>query len=59
MIGLLWGQIDRDAVARMSGTHWMISLGTSLTNEGPCMVHWGNLSTSWTYGNEMNFKFSE
>ena len=33
--------------------------GTSLTNEGPCSVHWVNLSTSWTYGNKINLKFTE
>ena len=26
-IGQLWGQIDREAVARMSGRHWTTSLG--------------------------------
>ena len=30
---------------------------TSLTNERPCPVHWGNLSTSWPDVNEINFKF--
>ena len=43
MIGQLWGQIDGKAVTRMSGRHWMTSLGTSLVNEGPCPVIWGNL----------------
>ena len=32
--------------------------GTSLINEGPCPVCWGDLSTSWTYGNEINLEFS-
>ena len=31
---------------------------TSLINEGPCPVHWGNLSTSWTYGKGIYLKFS-
>ena len=26
---------------------------------GPCSVHWVNLSTSWTYGNKINLKFTE
>ena len=30
---------------------------TSLTNEGPCLVHWGNLCTSWPDVNEINLKF--
>ena len=49
-----WGETDREAVTRMSGRHQT----TSLTNEGPCLVHWGNLSTFWTYGNKINLKFS-
>ena len=53
------GQIDRDAVTRMSGRHRMISLGTSLTDEGPCLVCGGNLSSSWTYGNDINLRCSE
>ena len=30
---------------------------TSLANEGPCPVCWGNLSTSWPDVNEINLKF--
>ena len=30
---------------------------TSLTNEGLCLVHWGNLSSSWPDVNEINLKF--
>ena len=48
------GQIDRTAVARMPGRHWT----HLLTNEGPCLVYWGNLSTSWTYRKGINLKFS-
>ena len=29
----------------------------SLTYEGLCPVYWGELSTSWPDGNEINFKF--
>ena len=29
---------------------------TPLTNEGLCLVHWGELSTSWPDGNEINLK---
>ena len=41
----------------LADTRWSHQ-GTSLTNEGPCLVHWHNLSTSWTYGNKINLKFS-
>ena len=30
---------------------------SSLTNEGPCLVHWSNLSTSWPDVNEINLEF--
>ena len=46
------GQIDSTAATRMSSRHQK----TSLTNEGPCPIHWGNLSTSWPDVNEINFK---
>ena len=49
------GQIDSTTVTRiLAGTGQ-----TSLTNEGPCQVHWGNLSTSWQDVNEINLKFIE
>ena len=57
MIGQLWPASWGRLTAQLP-TGCLADTGqTSLTNEGPCPVHWGNLSTSWPDVNEINLKF--
>ena len=57
MIGQLW-PASRGGLTAQLPPGCMADTGcTSLTNEGPYLVHWGNLSTSWPDVNEINLKF--
>ena len=57
MIGQLW-PVSRGGLTAQLLPGCLADTGcTSLTNEGPCPVHWGNLSTYWPDVNEINLKF--
>ena len=58
MIGQLWPASGDRLTGQLSSGCLADTRQTSLTNEGPCPVCWGNLSTSQTYGNELNLKSS-
>ena len=57
MIGQLWPASGDGLRAQLPLGCLADTRQTSLTNEGPCLVHWGNLSTSWPDVNEINLKF--
>ena len=57
MIGQLWPASGDKLAAQLLPGCLADTGQTSLTNEGPCMVCWGNLSTSWPDVNEIHLKF--
>ena len=57
MIGWLWPASGDRLTAQLLPGYLADTRQTSLTNEGPCPVHWCNLSTSWPDVNEINLKF--
>ena len=57
MIGELWPAPRGGLTAQLPPGCLADTGHRSLTNEGPCPVHWGNLSTSWPDVNEINLKF--
>ena len=46
VIGQLWPASGDRLAGQLSPGCLANTRQTSLTNEGPCLVHWGNLSTS-------------
>ena len=57
MIGQLWPASEDRLMAQLLPGCLSDTGQTSLTNEGPCLVCLGNLSTSWPDVNEINLKF--
>ena len=57
MIGQLWPASCDRLTAQLPPGCLADTGQTSLTNEGPCPVQWGNLSTSWPDVNKINLKF--
>ena len=57
MIGQLWPVSGGRLAAQLPPGCLADTGQTSLTNEGPCPVSWGNLGTSWPDVNEINLKF--
>ena len=57
MIGQLWAASGDRLTAQLLPGCLADTRQTSLTNEGPCLVCWGNLSTSLPDVNEINLKF--
>ena len=57
MIGQLWPASGGRLTAQLPPGCQPDTRRTSLTNEGPCPVHWGNLGTSWPDVTEINLKF--
>ena len=51
-----WGQHPGALTGKLSPGCLADTGQTSLTNEGLCPVHWGELTTSWPDGNKINFK---
>ena len=57
IIGQLWPASGDRFTAQLPPGCLADTRQTSLTNEEPYPVHWGNLSTSWPDVNEINLKF--
>ena len=55
MISQLWPASEGRLTAQLPPGCLADTGQTSLTNEGPCLVHWGNISTSWPNVSEINF----
>ena len=58
MISQLWPASGDGLTAQLPPGCLADTRQTSLTNEGPCPVHWDNLSTSWPDVNKINLEFN-